>query len=345
MEWRKSPFTLRELKIEVTHDCMLQCVHCSSCAGINSGRSMRWLSCEQILDDAVAMGVKEITFSGGEPLLWEHIQDAVRRASRHGMKVFLYTTGNVPNAEKALSDLNSAGLFRVMFSLFGMDADQHEKVTTVKGSYGKTLKIASYCLSIGLDTEFHFVPLSHNYRSLYGIAELARHMGVKRISVLRLVPQGRGTTQKDRQLSYSENIELRKIIRALRAVGHDIRLGSPYNFLMLREKPQCHSGIDRMTVGPDLRIFPCDAFKHISPENIDASSEYSNLSKYSLLECWEKSPYLSAVREYLTTDFAIECKTCQKLETCHSGCLAQKFYWYGELRKCPDPMCLFRNGS
>lgn len=216
---------------------------------------MRWLSCEQILDDAVAMGVKEITFSGGEPLLWEHIQDAVRRASRHGMKVFLYTTGNVPNAEKALSDLNSAGLSRVMFSLFGMDADQHEKVTTVKGSYGKTLKIASYCLSIGLDTEFHFVPLSHNYRSLYGIAELARHMGVKRISVLRLVPQGRGTTQKDRQLSHSENIELRKIIRALRAVGHDIRLGSPYNFLMLREKPQCHSGIDRMTVGPDLRYF------------------------------------------------------------------------------------------
>lgn len=345
MELPKFPFTLRELKIEVTHDCMLQCIHCSSCAGINSGRTMKWASCEQILDDAAAMGVKEIAFSGGEPLLWDHILDAGRRASRHGIKVFLYTTGNVPNAQEALSNLSFAGISRVMFSLFDMNADQHEKVTKVKGSYGKTLEIASYCLSIGLDTEFHFVPLSHNYRSLYRIAEMARHLGVKRISVLRLVPQGRGTKQKDRQLSHSENLELRKIIKVLRSAGHDIRLGSPYNFLMLREKPQCHSGIDRITIGPDLRIFPCDAFKHISPENIGVRPEYSNLSKYTLQECWEKSPYLIAVRKYLTTDFAIECKTCQNLETCHSGCLAQKFYSYGELRKCPDPMCLFRKGG
>ena len=168
-------------------------------------------------------------------------------------------------------------------------------------------------------------------------------MGVKRISLLRLVPQGRGSNQKDRQLSHSENLELREIIRALRAAGHDIRLGSPYNFLMLQEKPRCWTGIDRLTVGPDLRIFPCDAFKHISPEEIGASSKYSNLSKYSLLECWKKSPYLDAVRKYLATDFAIECKACQKLEDCHSGCMAQKFYAFGELRKCPDPSCLVQH--
>jgi len=343
MEWHKSPFRLRELKIEVTHDCMLRCVHCSSVAGANSGRSVEWPSCERILNDAGAMGVKEVAFSGGEPLLWNHIQDAVARASKLGMKVLLYTTGNMPNAQKALGNLQTVGLSYAIFSLFGMSADQHEKVTAVKGSYEKTIEIASYCVSIGLDTEFHFVPLSHNYKSLQGVAEQASRMGVKRISLLRLVPQGRGSNQKDRQLSHSENLELREIIRALRAAGHDIRLGSPYNFLMLQEKPRCWTGIDRLTVGPDLRIFPCDAFKHISPEEIGASSKYSNLSKYSLLECWKKSPYLDAVRKYLATDFAIECKACQKLEDCHSGCMAQKFYAFGELRKCPDPSCLVQH--
>jgi radical SAM protein with 4Fe4S-binding SPASM domain len=341
MEWRKSPFRLRELKIEVTHDCMLRCVHCSSVAGANSGRSVEWPSCERILNDAVAMGVKEVAFSGGEPLLWNHIEDAVARASKLGMKVLLYTTGNMPNAQKTLGNLQTAGLSYAIFSLFGMSADQHEKVTAVKGSYGKTIEIASYCVSIGLDMEFHFVPLSHNYKSLQGVAEQASRIGVKRISLLRLVPQGRGAKEKDQQLNHSENLELCKIVKALRAAGHDIRLGSPYNFLMLQEKPQCRSGIDRMTVGPDLRIFPCDAFKHISPKEIGASSEYSNLRECSLPECWEKSPYLGVVRKYLTTDFAIECKTCQKLEACHSGCMAQKFYACGELRKCPDPLCLF----
>lgn len=163
---------------------------------------------------------------------------------------------------------------------------------------------------------------------------------LERISVLRLVPQGRGRKEKDGQLSHSQNLELRKIIKKLRFDGYDIRLGSPYNFLMLRENPQCRSGIDRMTIGPDLRIFPCDAFKHIAPEEVGASNEFSNLRDYSLYECWRNSPYFGVVREYLTTEFEIECKICKKLKACLSGCMAQKFYAYGESKKCPDPMCL-----
>src|SRR5208337_4046518 len=148
--------------------------------------------------------------------------------------------------------------------------------------------------------------LSDNYKSLYGIAGLARRMGVKRISVLRLVPQGRGHQEKDKQLNHLSNLELRKIIKEIRAAGQDVRLGSPYNFLMLRDKPQCRSGIDRLTIGPDLRIFPCDAFKHISPEKIGVDPVYSSLSKHSLAECWAKSQYLMAVRKYLTTEFAVD---------------------------------------
>jgi radical SAM protein with 4Fe4S-binding SPASM domain len=304
---------------------------------------MEWPSCRQILDEAAAMGVQEVAFSGGEPLIWKHLKNAVERASRNGMEVFLYTTGNVPSAQKVLYELRTAGLSRAMFSLFGNNADQHENVTGVRGSFENTLMTVSYCSAIGLDTEFHFVPLSHNYESLHGIADLAHRMGVKRISLLRLVPQGRADQEKDKQLSHSNNLELREIVKTIRTAGQDVRLGSPYNFLMLRDKPQCRSGIDRLTIGPDLRIFPCDAFKHISPEKIGVGSEYSRLGEYSLSKCWAESLYLSAVRKYLTTEFAAECKSCAKLEACKSGCLAQKFYVRGELTKCPDPMCLLGN--
>ncbi|MFH1975318.1 MAG: radical SAM protein [Pseudomonadota bacterium] len=340
MKRHKPKFQLSEIKIEVTHNCRLRCVHCSSVAEENTGRSMGWLSCKQILDDAKAMGVKTVAFSGGEPLCWGHIQDAIERASKHGMEVFLYTTGNVPYAQKIMKHLKKGGLSHVMFSLFGVDAKQHEKVTATEGSYNKTIEIIAYCVNICLDTEIHFVPLSNNYKSLKIIAEQARKLGVKRISLLRMVPQGRGATEKDNQLSYSQNLELRKIITTLRADGYDIRLGSPYNFLMLRDKPQCRSGVDRLTVGPDLRIFPCDAFKHIPPKSLCVGEEFSNLSKNELQECWDRSPYLGIVRKYLSTDFSDTCKMCHKLKECLSGCMAQKFYAWGELRKSPDPMCL-----
>ncbi len=343
MKWHKPPFKLKEIKIEVTHDCMLRCVHCSSISEDNTGRNIEWTSCKKILDDAASMGVEKVAFSGGEPLLWEHIISAVDQAARYGMDVYIYTTGNAPGAKNLLEKLYSVGLSKVMFSLFGTNARQHEKVTMSCGSYDKTIAMAEYCVTIGLFTEFHFVPLSSNYKLLSAIAELAFSMGVKRVSVLRFVPQGRGVNKNVCGLSHAQNLELRSKIKALHKQGHDIRLGSPYNFLMLREKPQCCSGIDRLTIGPDLRIFPCDAFKHIRPTDIGASSDFSCLYTNSLIECWEKSPYLGVVREYLTSDFAPECSACQKLEDCLSGCMAQKFYAFGELKKCPDPMCVLGN--
>jgi radical SAM protein with 4Fe4S-binding SPASM domain len=345
MEWHKPPFVLREIKIEVTHDCMLRCIHCSSIAGENTGRYMDWTSCEKILADAATMSVKHVAFSGGEPLLWEFIQKAVDQAARYGMDVDLFTTGIAPCAENLLDKLHSVGLSKVVFSLFGADAEQHEKVTLTRGSYDRTMAIISHCTDVGLETEFHFVPLPHNFNALQAISDSARSMGIKKVSLLRLVPQGRSAVKKVEELSYHQNLELRRIIREVRKHGHGIRLGSPYNFLMLRENPKCCSGIDRLTIGPDLRIFPCDAFKHISPVDIGVSSYLSCLSTNSLAECWEKSPYLGAVREYLMADFAPECTTCRRLEDCLSGCVAQKFYAHGELKKCPDPMCLLRDGE
>lgn len=344
MEWHKPPFKLKEIKIEVTHDCNLQCVHCSSLAKNNSGRSLDWSSCKRIIEDAFKMGVKEIAFSGGEPLLWNHLKTAVKQASQFGMTTLLYTTGNASNAEEIMGYLHATGLSRAIFSLFGADAEQHEEVTSCKGNYERTLAVASHCVALGLTTEFHFVPMAHNYGALQTIAERARHLGIKRVSVLRLVPQGRGAKGKDGQLNNRQNLELRGIISDLREKGHQIRLGSPYNIFMLREMPQCCSGIDRLTVGPDLKIFPCDAFKQIPPEAIGVGSEFSDLKSNTLAECWEKSPFLGAVRKYLTTDFALDCQNCSRLNDCLSGCMAQKFYVFGKLEKCPDPMCLMQHG-
>jgi len=334
------PFELKELKIEVTHDCQLRCVHCSSMAEANSLRTMDWDKCETIIHEAAGIGVVQVAFSGGEPLLWEPLKDVVSLANSYGMKIFLYTTGNVPNAEQKLADLMTCGLNRVMFSIFGANQKDHEIVTGVKGSYATSLRAIQKCIQLNLEVEFHFVPLAYNYQALEQIAKLARELSVSRISVLRLVPQGRAADNNNQLLSSEQNFHLRIIITKLRKQGHNIRTGSPYNFLLLREKPECCTGIDRLTIGPDLRIFPCDAFKHIPPDRLEVSSEFSCLIHNSLKECWEKSPYLQRVRQYLATPFAESCKSCKALDKCLSGCMAQKFHIHNELLKCPDPMCL-----
>lgn len=336
-------YNLKEIKLEVTHVCHLRCSHCSSLATPDNQRELSWQDCERIIDEASVMGVREIAFSGGEPLLWPHLQKAIECAESYGMKTCLYSSGTVSDCN-VFNQLKSAGLRRIIFSLFGADLTAHESVTGIIGSYGKTLAAVSACNQIDLETELHFVPLPHNYTALMDLAELAKSNNISRISVLRLVPQGRAKGTDQTLLTREQNLHLRGIIADLRKQGYDIRTGSPYNFLMLKDKPQCNSGVDRLTIGPDLRIFPCDAFKQLPPFVLGITDLYSNLSDNTLADCWEKSPYLNSVREYLISDFASECASCISLEKCHSGCVAQKIHASGSMSKLPDPMCLLGKG-
>lgn len=182
--------------------------------------------------------------------------------------------------------------------------------------------------------------MSVNYKALNGVINLASNLGISRVSILRLVPQGRSRSNDSLPLSRVANQELRKIITDLKHNGHDIRLGSPYNFLLLNNDPQCSAGIDRISITPDLNLYPCDAFKQITPQMLGIEDYYSNLTHCSLQEAWIKSVYLKLVRDYLTSPFAAACEKCESLRNCLSGCLAQKFHSVRSLAKIPDPMCL-----
>lgn len=340
MKMHKPPFTLKEVKVELTHACLLKCVHCSSLADDLCTRQMTMDQCRRIITEASSMGVRDIAFSGGEPLLWRGLSHAVNHASSAGMEVSIYSTGNVDDATAIFDSLKIQGLSRVMFSVYSKTSNIHENITQVEGSLDKTFAAAQQCVSLGLHVEFHFVPMLNNYRELRGVVERARDMGVNRVSVLRLVPQGRASNYEKLQLKYEEHLALRQTMTDLIKEGHDIRVGSPFNILRMRKNPECCAGVDRMTISPDLTIAPCDAFKQITPEMIGVSEEYSSLTDVSLSDCWQKSPYLNKIREYLTTPFAKECGGCSTLKNCLSGCVAQKYHAYGNLTKQRDPMCM-----
>jgi radical SAM protein with 4Fe4S-binding SPASM domain len=343
LKLHKPPFILKEIKIEVTHQCPLDCVHCSSDASNSCQRTMTDKKCKEIINEAIGMGIKEIAFSGGEPLVWPHIEKAVEYACKNGAKVLIYTSGNVSNINKRLKNLKSLGVKKCILSIFGSDQEKHEKITRIYGSFVRTLEAIDSSIIAGLNTELHFVPFSDNYIELNNLALLAKEHGVSQISVLRFVPHGRGYLFQKHILNKLQNVELRKSINRLRSDGYKIRTGSPYNFILLNDQPKCSSGIDRLIIGPDLRIYPCDAFKQIKAEELFGTIDFSSLNNGSLYDCWKKSPFLNAVREYLTTAFKEPCLSCKNIERCLSGCLAQKVIAFGNFEKRPDPQCMLTN--
>jgi pyrroloquinoline quinone biosynthesis protein E len=301
--------------------------------------------CLSILADAVGLGVRDVAFSGGEPLLWPHLSDAVEAAVKARLNVTIYTSGAVEEFSRNAERLHVLGVSRFVFSLFGATPFSHDRTTRKAGSLERTKSAMRDALAAGLTTELHFVPMSSNYRELSDVVRLAREFGASRLSVLRFVPQGRGVLIRDRTLNRVQNLELRRQILALRKEHGDdfVRTGSPYNFLLLNDQPACSAAIDRLIIGPDLRLYPCDAFKRIGASELVKSAQWSSLTETSLSECWERSPYLKAVRTYLTTDFEDPCASCCLLEKCLSGCLAQKVIANESLDKRSDPHCLGPN--
>jgi len=340
MEFHQRPFRLREFKVELTQHCPLACLHCSSDATPSSSQEITREDCIRILREATQMGAEEVSFSGGEPLTWAALDEAIDVAIRGGLRVVIYTAGNIDKVHARMKELTTLGVSSCIFSIFGATPSDHERVTRIRGSFLRTKEAIDAANNCGLRTELHFVPLSSNYKDLETIAYSAREWQVSRISVLRFVPQGQGALIKGQVLNGIQNIQLRRAVERLRLEGFDIRTGSPYNFLMLNDQPKCCSGIDRLIIGPDLTISPCDAFKRIKAEELVGTSQLSSLADNSLEECWERSPFLEAIREYLTTDFTEPCASCKALEKCLSGCLAQKVIANGNLKKRPDPMCL-----
>lgn len=332
---------LKELKIEVTYKCPLSCVHCSSEANNENSLFMTKEKCLSIISQASELGVEKIAISGGEPLVWDGLEEVIDKCNINNIEASIYTSGNCENIEDKFKLLSDVKLKKAIFSIYSPDEKEHVRITRKRDSFQNTLRAISACKKYSITPEIHFVALASNYQKLIGIVDLAKKEGVEIVSVLRFVPQGRGALIEQRDtLSAKQNKELIQTIKAIRETGFYIRTGSPFNVLFLNKNPKCMAARDRMIVAPDLSIYPCDAFKQIEAAQISKPVIASSLKSNSLKKCWEDSSYLNTIRDVVSSPVEGTCKSCVMYENCLSGCLAQKFLKYNTLKPHRDPACL-----
>ncbi len=303
MKWYEYPKEgdLEEVKIELTKNCPLSCIHCSSNASLGNPVQLTRDIVLSLVRQAPELHVKSIIFSGGEPLLWPWLVDAVKECNIQGLNSSIYSTGinMTDDGAREIVDLANHGLNRIIFSLHSPFKSQHEGITRKSGSFEKTVAVIKELGENGIEREIHFVPLKINYKHLPELIELARDLGIPRVSILRFVPQGRGAILKKshEMLMHKETVELRTLILACRKQSDvNIRLGSPYNILLLNKEVECIAARKTLYIGSNGNIYPCDAFKNTDPEEIGLNDPYHNILKHSLKECWEQSEYLNTIR-------------------------------------------------
>jgi cyclic pyranopterin phosphate synthase len=119
-----------DLRVSLTDRCNLRCTYCMPPEGLD------WLPKPELLtDDEVLrlvgigvqrLGINEVRYTGGEPLLRRNIVDIVTRTAALGAEVSLTTNGI--GLARLAGSLAEAGLHRVNVSLDTLDRDTFERL-------------------------------------------------------------------------------------------------------------------------------------------------------------------------------------------------------------------------
>ena len=326
---------IQTLSVEITDKCQLLCRHCSTEASPEKSAFLPIEGIKKVLYQALELGAKNLTLSGGEPLLHPRLFDILNIASNLNYKTNIYTSGILANNESISIEMmeklpNSVN--KIIFSLHSSDKNCHDDITGVKGSFEKTVFSLRCALNIGLNTEVHIVPMSKNYRDIPELLKRLAYLGIENVSLLRLVPQGRCLHNKKLLMSKKESQEFLQTIKKFEQKNKlpVLRKGAPYRYLFGEEAGCCSAGEDKILISPNGDIHPCEAFKYDEAD--------SNVLEDDLINIWNNDKRLNKVRDLKLNQIEF-CKKCEKVEICRAGCPGQRKYANKNMWDGPDPGC------
>ena len=138
--------------------------------------------------------------------------------------------------------LKQLGLDKIVFDWQAFEESTDNELMGRKGLITCLMDSLIRASRTGINVDVHFIPMKPNYRQFSDIIECLEISGVKNISVLNFVPQGRGRDNKEElMLSKEELKEFSEILKKEKEhYSGNIRIGIPLNGDL--EKVVVHSG-------------------------------------------------------------------------------------------------------
>lgn len=177
------------IRIKPTNKCNHNCNYCHyrnqylDLKEYSYGDSIPKQKMYEIIEDISKMGVKAITFSGGgEPLIYDYIEEAMQRILDKGIDLSIITNGSMLKGKKA-EILTNAKWVRI--SMESATDETYCKIRGIKkGSHIEVCeniknfaKIKNKTCELGIN----FVIGKDNFKEVYEMAKLVKNLGVNHI--------------------------------------------------------------------------------------------------------------------------------------------------------------------
>ncbi|WEK54667.1 MAG: pyrroloquinoline quinone biosynthesis protein PqqE [Candidatus Cohnella colombiensis] len=321
------------LTAELTHRCPLHCPYCSNPIELQKREdeltSEHWL---KVLGEASDLGVVQVHFTGGEPLLRPDVDLLIRRARELGLFVNLITSG-VGLTDQRVKQLVEAGVDSIQLSVQSSEA---ELANTIAGFKAHELKqqAAKSIRAGGVPLHMNVVLHRHNIHLIEEIIALCQSWGAKRLELANTQYYGWALLNRDQLMPTKDQLLAAEEVydRVKSRLGNTIELiWVKPDYYEDYPKP-CMGGWGKLslTVAPDGRVLPCTVAGNIK------SLQFETVREQSLAWIWYESSSFNAYRGF---DWMAEpCRSCDRRFEDFGGCRCQAYLLTGDART-TDPVC------
>ncbi len=162
----------KRIKIHMGYTCNSNCQFCYYSSMIHDLPLPTEILRQEIIL-ARKLGYYDIDFTGGEPTVFSDLQKLISFAKEEGFKDIAIITNGIRLADNNyFSTLKNAGLNDVLFSVHGANAQVHDYLTRVPGSFNKITTAMKNAEKLGVKIRTNITINTYNYKTLTEYAQL-----------------------------------------------------------------------------------------------------------------------------------------------------------------------------
>ena len=200
------------LDIAVTYRCQCRCVHCSATAQqCDAADELTTSELKSVIDAARRLGVLEVIFSGGEPLLRPDMPELVRHARDAGLLTRLNTNGLLLTREN-VAELKRAGVTQCAVSIDDADPAVHDRLRGLSGLHAKATEGVRILHEFGIPCQILTYASRENVTvGLERIIKQGRELGAFAVFIFFPIAAGRWDGSFDKVLTQEERERVREL--------------------------------------------------------------------------------------------------------------------------------------
>lgn len=318
---------------ELTHRCPLKCAYCSNpielAAKDKELSESEWID---IINQSAELGIRQISFTGGEPCLRADLPSLVHASISKGLYVNLITSG-VNLTESTLNSLVEAKVDHIQLSFQDTDSAEAKRICGVD-ALAKKKKIAEMIAQQPVAFTINLVIHRNNHTRLEQMIDMAVSFGATKIEVAHV--QFNGWALKNRAFLMPTQEQVHGSMDIIAKKKSELRGQIRIDYVL----PDYYSHTPKPCMGGwAAKMLLINPLGHAAPcHSADTIPGYPRPStkEDSLKKIWFESELFNAFRGDKWMNEL--CRSCDRKAMDFGGCRCQALALTGDAKE-TDPVC------